>query len=223
MLIPLTRKKLEELVPLTATGDQYKYSWGKPPDFLRRLLISIAGVVAVAIVRALIGEEFNILIFMLGFGVGLYWLWSPVYWASRRNIECRRYKYGGFWQGEVYDVFVTEELIGEEETVNKLGDLVIVENRERRINLEIGDETGFVTTVQAPLRREHRAIRPGDVAETVVLSNRPDLSRISKVLDAYLPDYDLWISEYPYLRRDAFVDVSQQLGRRPKDRRYKTY
>jgi len=48
----------------------------------------------------------------------------------------------GFFRGRVLDVFITEELIGEE-TVNNKGDLVIVENRERRLNLEVGDETGL--------------------------------------------------------------------------------
>lgn len=212
MLIPLTRKKFEELVPVVATGDQYKYYWGKPSDVLQRLLISIAGIVVVAIVRAILGEWSDLIIFPIGFSAGFYWLWGPVYLASRRNRELRRYQYSGFWQGEVLDVFVTEELIGTEETVNQRGELVIVENRERCLNLEVGDETGFYTKLQVPLKREHRAIRPGDTAEMVVVSNRSDLSRIAQVSDIYLSDYDLWVSDYPYLRRDSFIEVSRRLG-----------
>ena len=216
MLIPLTRKKFEDLVPIVATGDQYRYSWGKPSDFLRRLLISIAGVVVIVILRAIIGQAFNLIIFPIGFFVGFYWLWGPVYLATQRNRELRRYQYSGFWQGEVLDVFVTEALVGTEETVNKRGELVIVENRERRLGLEIGDETGFYTKLQVPLKRDHRAIQPGDVAEMVVMSNRSDLSRISQVSDIYLPDYNLWVSDYPYLRRDIFVEVSRRLNDRPQ-------
>jgi hypothetical protein len=116
----------------------------------------------------------------------------------------------------VQDVFVTEALVGTEETVNQQGDLVIVENRERRLNLEVGDETGFYTKLQVPLKRDHRAIRPGDRAEMVVMSNVSDLSRIPQVSDIYLPDYDLWVSDYPYLRRDMFVEVSRRLNDRPR-------
>jgi len=47
-----------------------------------------------------------------------------------RNGEYRKYKYSGFFRGRVLDVFITEELIGKEETVNNKGELVIVENRE---------------------------------------------------------------------------------------------
>jgi hypothetical protein len=214
MLIPLTRKKFEEVVPLVATGDQYRYYWGKLSDVLGRLLISFAGVVVVLIVRALLPEGFGIVIAILGCGAGLYWLWTPVYWATRRNLECRKYKYSGFWQGEVSEMFISEELIGKEETVNKQGELVIVENRERRLNLEVTDGTGFVADLQVPLQRSHRSIRRGDIAEMIVMSNRADLSRISKISDIYLSDYELWVSDYPYLRRDTFLEISRRLGDR---------
>jgi hypothetical protein len=218
MLIPLTRKKFEELVPSVATGDQYKYCWGKPPDFLRRLLISVVSVVVILLFSAILPEAFAIAEFMVAVIAGLYWLWSPVYLASRQNAKVRKYEYAGILQARVVDAFLTEELIGKEETVNKLGDLVIVENRERKLNLELEDESGFLTQVQVPLQRSHRVIRPGDIAEMVVMSNRPDLSRIAKVSDVYLPDYGLWISDYPYLRRDAFAEVSRQLNRRNQQR-----
>ncbi|HEY9627334.1 MAG TPA: phosphate ABC transporter permease [Coleofasciculaceae cyanobacterium] len=215
MLISLTRKKFEELIPRVATGEQYKYTWGKLPDFLRRLLISVVGLVVALLMNVVLGEDLWALTFTVGITAGFYWLWSPVYWASLKNFECRRYPYSGFWRGKVLDVFVTEELIGKEETVNKMGELVIVENRERRLNLEVGDEAGFVTELQVPLKRDHRIIRSGDMAEMLVMSNLADLSRIGKVSDIYFPNYNLWVSDYPYLRRDIFVEVSKQM-RQPK-------
>lgn len=223
MLIPLTRKKFEELIPVVATGDQYRYCWGKPSDFLRRLLISIAGVVVVAIIDLIIGPAFNLIVFPIGFFVGFYWLWAPVFFASQRNREMRRYPHSGFWRGKVLDVFVTEELVGTEETVNKRGDLVLVENRERCLNLEVGDDSGFYTKLQVPLKRDHRAIRPGDIAEMLVVSNRSDLSRINQVSDIYLPEYALWVSDYPYLQRNIFIEVSQQIDRRRRPRPGKRY
>ena len=208
MLVPITRQKFDELIPSISTGAQYAYYWGKGPDLLRRLLISLAAVVVVFILGGLLGQGLQTI---LGLTAGLYWLWAPVLWASLRNNEYRRHNYSGFWQGQVVDVFLSEELIGKEETVNDRGDLVIVENRERRINLRLGDETGFSTTVQAPLQRNHKSIRPGDMAEMLVISNRPDLSRIAKVSDVYIPNANLWVSDYPYLQRDVFTQVSRAL------------
>ncbi|NET30597.1 MAG: phosphate ABC transporter permease [Cyanothece sp. SIO1E1] len=216
MLIPITRKKFEELVPLIATSEQYLYYWGKVSDLLRRVLISVVAGVVVVVLQLILGKGFGLIIAILGTIAGFYWLWSPIYWASRRNAESRKYAYSGFWQGQVLDAFITEELIGQEETVNDRGDLVIVENRERRLNLEVGDETEFSTQIQVPLRRDHRLIRPGDTAELMVMSNRPDLSRIAMVSDIYIPDYRLWVSDYPYLRRDVFIEVSRRLNRKPR-------
>jgi hypothetical protein len=208
MLVPLTRKKFEALMPLLATGNQYLYCWGKIPDLLARLLWSIIGGVVVLFLDRALDGAFKLLLIFLGVAAITYILWGPILKASLRNAEYRKLPYAGFWRGRVLDIYVTEELIGKEETVNKRGDLVIVENRENCLNLEVGDSTGFSTLIQVPLQREHRAIAIGDVAEMLVLSKVPDLSRIARVSDVYLPEQRLWVSGYPYLRRDAFVEVS---------------
>lgn len=212
MLVPITRATFEQIIPQIATGPQYAYYWGKLPDFLRRLLISVVVVLVIWLLGKLFGEGGEALALILIVIAGLYWLWGPVYWASVRNATYRRLPYSGFLRGQVLEAYITEELVGEEETVNKRGELVIIENRERRINLEIGDETGFQANVQAPLRRIHKNIAPGQTAELLVLSKQPDLSSIAKISDVYLPSQALWVGEYPYLRRDIFVHVSHQLG-----------
>ena len=223
MLVPLTRQKFEELIPRIATAAQYQYYWGKLPDFLKRLSISVVAVVVDWVISLILGDELNGLLFCIGLFGFFYWLWAPVLWASLRNREYRLYPYSGFFRGQVLDVFITEELVGKEETVNQKGELVILENRERRLNLEIGDETGFTTELQVPLRRTHQLIANGQVAEMLLLSNQSDLSRIARVTDVYIPDRNLWVSDYPYLRRDVLIEVSRQLRddreRTPRSRR----
>ncbi|QZZ20473.1 phosphate ABC transporter permease [Leptothermofonsia sichuanensis E412] len=217
MLIPLTRQTFESLIPKVATGAQYVYCWGKLSDFLRRLLISVVGVTVLILgLGLIIGPEIGFFRFLLGIIIGLYWLWGPVLWASLRNLEYRKFSYSGFWQGKVLDVYVTEELIGQEETVNERGDLVIVENRERCINIEVGDESGFSARVRAPLKRNHQAIAPGDTAQMIVMSNRGDLSRINQTSDVYIPDHNIWVSDYPCLQREEFIEVSRRLRSRAR-------
>lgn len=218
MLIPLTRKTFDTLVPKVGTADQYRYCWGQPADLLRRVLISVAGLSGVFALRYLLGDASEPFAFVAGTIIGLYWLWSPVYFASRRNAELRRNSYSGFWRGRVLDAYVTNDVMGTEETVDSRGDLVIVENRERRLNLELGDSSGFVTQFQVPLQRDHRLIRPGDFAEMIVTSNREDLGRISATSDIFIPDAKLWVSSYPYLRKDIFLEVRQQLRRQQQRR-----
>ncbi|KAM3096005.1 phosphate ABC transporter permease [Phormidesmis sp. 146-35] len=214
MLIPLSRQKFEQLIPVVATGAQYKHAWGKFPSFLRRVLISISALACILFIGWLLPIDWlSGVRFFLGLFAMTYWLWSPVLEASLRNIAYRRYKFAGFLRGEVADVYISDELIGQEENVNNTGDLVIVENRERKINVEVVDETGFATRIQAPLKREHQAIAPGDTAELMILSNRSDLSKIARVTDVFLPRNGVWVSDYPYLRRDEFEAVSRRLER----------
>ena len=221
MLVPLTRQKFEQLIPLIATGPQYKYYWGKFPDFLQRLLISVVAAAIVLILKVVLRLDFGPIVFFLGLVGALYWLWGPVFWASLRNSKCRRYKYVGFFRGRVLDYWMTEQLIGKQETVNDRGDLVIVENREKTINLEIGDQSGFTAEFSAPLRVSHKVINTGQIAEMLVFSNRPDLSRIEEISDVYIPSREIWVSDYPWIRRDFFIGVSRRLGRegRRKTRR----
>jgi hypothetical protein len=101
--------------------------------------------------------------------------------------------------------------MGKQETVNSKGELVIIENREKRINLEIGDDTGFAVEFEAPLRNAHKVIARGQIAEMVVMSNSSDLSTIEEFSDIYIPSRDLWVSDYPYVRRDFFNEVSMRL------------
>ncbi len=217
MLVPLSRKKFEDLIPLVGTGAQYKYYWGKLSDVLRRVLISISAVAGALLIRAFFatGELQDVVqavTFFLIILALVYWLWSPAIQAAVRNAGYRRYKYSGFLRGEVLDVFVTDELVGTEESVNNRGELVVTENRERRINVVVGDETGFETRIQVPLKREHQAIRIGDTAEMLALSDRPDLGRIAKVSDIFVSRVGVWVSDYPYLRRDEFEAVSRQIN-----------
>lgn len=213
MLLPITRQKFEQLIPIIATGPQYAYFWGKFPDFLKRLLISVLAVVGVVLLKAFFGSAFDGLGLLFGIIAALYWLWGPVFWATRRNLEMRRYQYSGFFRGRILDVYVTEELIGKEESVNNRGQLVIAENRERRLNVEVGDETGFTTELQVPLRRLHKGISRNQVAEMLLLSYQPDLESIAKTTDLYIPSLNLWVSDYPYLQKEVFVQVSRQLGK----------
>lgn len=212
MLVPLTRTSFEQLIPQIATGSQYGYYWGKWRDLLRRLLISFVALTVTWLIGKLLGSGGETIKLIFDIIAGLYWLWAPIYLASLRNRLYRRLPYSGFWRGEVLDIFITEEVLDEEENVNKWGELIIVENRERRINLEVGDRSGFRATVQAPIRRLYKVIAVGDTAEMLLLSKQPDLSRIEKITDAYLPQHDLWIGEYPWVRRDVFQQVSEELG-----------
>ncbi|MEL7035507.1 MAG: phosphate ABC transporter permease [Cyanobacteria bacterium J06592_8] len=220
MLIPLTRKTFEELIPAVATSDQYRYCWGKLSDFLKRLLISTVCASVLIIAEVSVQSEALRRIFLiLGLIAFLYWFWGPIIEASLENIRCRKHPYCGFWQGQILDYYISEKVTSEQESVNKRGELIIIENLERRINVEVGDSKGFSTSIQAPLTRYHKKLHRGQVAQMIVMSYFDDLSSISQVSDLYIPSQNLWVSDYPYLRRDSFVDLSRWVRSRREGRR----
>jgi hypothetical protein len=57
------------------------------------------------------------------------------------------------------------------------------------------------------------------LAQMVVLSNDPRLGRIEKYTDVYLPQKDIWVSDYPYLKRDLFQFVAQRIIRQIESQR----
>ncbi len=210
MLVPLTRQKFEQIIPLIASGPQYKYYWGKFSNLLQRILISVVTLVVIFLVKILFRLDFGLVFVFSVFGA-FFWLWYPVFQASIRNAKSRRYKYSGFFRGRVLDWWITEKLTGKQETVNNKGELVIIENREKRINLEVGDDTGFRIEFDAPLRPAHKAIARGQIAEMILMSSRPDLSSIEEFSNIYIPSRNLWVSDYPLLRQDLFNEVSLRL------------
>jgi hypothetical protein len=173
--------------------------------------------------------DFGLIFVFLVFGA-FFWLWYPVFQASIRNSKYRRYKYSGFFRGRILDWWITDKLMGKQETVNNKGELVVIENREKRINLEIGDNTGFSVEFDAPLRSTHKAIARGLIAEMIVMSNSPDLSSIEEFTNIYIPSRNLWVSDYPFVREDVFNEISLRLRdnsrekprrrRRPERQRY---
>jgi hypothetical protein len=214
MLIPITQEKFDQLIPLIASAEQYQYYWGKTEDFLRRALISFVLVLIFFILGAILGsgaESIRLLSQIIG---GLYWFWSPIYSASVKNVAYRRLPYCCFWRGKILDVYLTEEIVRTQEEVDKLGRLLKVEKRERRINIEVGDQEGYLAKIQAPVEPIHRSLKPGQAVELMVLSNQRNLDRNIKVTDAYIPRLNIWLGLYPYLRRDVFWDVREQLRAR---------
>ncbi|WLT38316.1 hypothetical protein NON20_23065 [Synechocystis sp. B12] len=102
MLIPLTQETFDQVVPVIATGAQYSYAWGKVYNLLARLLISLLIVVSIWIVGLIFShgaQGVELVCFIIG---GMYWLWCPVYVASVRNRQYRRFPYVGFWRGKCW-------------------------------------------------------------------------------------------------------------------------
>ena len=72
--------------------------------------------------------------------------------------------------------------------------------------------------MQAPLKVEYKAIAAGQRVEMLVMSNRTDLSQIEDISEIFIPSREIWVNDYPYLRRDFFMEMSRRFRASPNGR-----
>ena len=159
MITPLKRKNFDELIPAVPTSEQYQYYWGDGQSVFRRVAISIASVIVFTILYNRVHENnpssfAALAMFVCAALGGLYWMLEPVVLASVRNAKLRRFAHCGFWEAEVLDVYVSQEVLARAEKVDSRGRMDISYDAESFLNIELGDETEFVTTLRLPMKRE---------------------------------------------------------------------
>jgi len=209
MLIPLRPGELPRLIPAVATGPQFNACSGNPQKLLQRVFISvIAGVISLLISQGVaMSSQAAPIMLVVGLSFVLYWLWGPIVEASRKNATLRRYPAAAIFEGEVADLYTRELVEGRQETTDKQGRLELVENRRTWLCLELEDEEGYLGSIRFPYDKKHKTIRVGMVVRCLVLSERPDFSRVGALSDAWLPQLKLWVGEYQFLLRPAFEEL----------------
>jgi hypothetical protein len=54
-------------------------------------------------------------------------------------------------------------------------------------------------------------LREGDSVEALVLSSSPYFDDFQVIRDIYVPALDLWLCDYPFVKRDAFRRLSSEV------------
>jgi len=211
MLIPVSQAELSRLIPAVATGPQFSACNRNPRQLLQRLLIAVIGGVLSLLISQGLSMSSQVAPVMLVVGVVflLYVLWGPILEAGRRNATLRRYPVAAIFEGEVSDLYQREVVEDRREQADRSGRLELVENRRTWLCLELADEDGYLGQLRFPIQKQkkYQQIRRGMVVRALVLSERRDFSRIGAISDAWLPQLQLWVGEYPYLLRPAFEEL----------------
>ena len=208
MLIPLTSNQISKLVPSVATGGQFKYALGDPRKILQRLIISSVGGVLTFLIS--VSQDRNqtyslwLLLCVLFF---LYILWGPILEASRKNLNYRKYKFFSIFSGFVCDIYTVEKIESSREQTNRYGRLELIEKKRTWLILELEDEDGYLGKLTFPLETKHSQIQIGSKIRCLVSSNNRNFQKNLFLTDAWLPDLNLWIGDYPFLLRPAFEEI----------------
>ena len=208
MLIPLSLSQVSKLIPSVATGGQFKYALGDPRKILQRLIISSIGGVITFLIS--VSQDRNqtyslwLLMCVLFF---LYILWGPILEASRKNLSYRKNKFFSIFDGFICDMYKIEKIEASREQTNRYGRLELIEKKRTWLVLELEDEDGYLSKLSFPMENKHSQIQIGSRIRCLVSSNNRNFQKNLFLTDAWLPDLNLWIGDYPFLLRPAFEEI----------------
>lgn len=66
-------------------------------------------------------------------------------------------------------------------------------------------------------------IREGEPVELLVVATQASFGDFKALKEAYLPESSLWVADYPYVDRDAFLDISLEIERARADSQPSVY
>ena len=206
MLIPLKSTQISRLIPAVGTGGQFKYALGNPRKILQRIIISSIGGF-ISLIISTTGDQTNNFWLLLCVVFFLYIIWGPILESSRKNLQLRKYKFFSIFDGYVSNIYRTEKIESSREQSDKRGRLEIVENKRTWLVLELEDEDGYLEKINFPMENKHSQIRIGMKIRCLLASDNRNFDRDFYLTDAWFPDVNLWVGEYPYLLRPAFEEI----------------
>ena len=206
MLIPIKSKQITKLIPAVGTGGQFKYTLGNPKKILQRVIISsIGGFISLIISST--GDQTNNFWLLLCVAFFLYIIWGPILESSRKNSRYKQSKFYSLFDGYISDIYKTEKIESSREQSNRQGRLELIEKKRTWLVIELEDEDGYLDKISFPMENKHSQIRIGSNIRCLVSSNYRNFDREIYLTDAWLPEKNIWIGEYPYLLRPAFEEI----------------
>ncbi len=208
MLIPIKQNQITKLIPSVGTGSQFRYALGDPRKVLQRLIISsIGGVLNLLLFISQSSTQTENLWLLLCVIFFLYIIWGPILESSRINSNYKKSKFFSLFDGFISDIYKIEKIESTREQSNRQGRLELIEKKRTWLVIELEDEDGYLDKISFPMENKHSQIRIGSKIRCLVSSNYRNFNREIYLTDAWLPDANIWIGEYPYLLRPAFKEI----------------
>ena len=208
MLIQIKQNQISKLIPSVGTGSQFKYALGDPRKILQRFIISsIGGVLNLLLFISQSSTQTENLWLLLCVIFFLYIIWGPILESSRKNSNFKKSKFFSLFDGYISDIYKIEKIESSREQSNRQGRLELIEKKRTWLVIELEDEDGYLDKISFPMENKHSQIRIGSNIRCLVSSNYRNFDREIYFTDAWLPDANIWIGEYPYLLRPAFKEI----------------
>lgn len=197
-IVILSPDELDRVLPVLPFAAQAEYFTGGAAQALQRWGASLALTILFSKAALLAATS-------------LTWpLWWPWARAANKNIGIRsKMEYGGVWRTRLLEVengSRPRPKFGDMEDVPRFMSM-------KSSRIVIGEELGAQTELVLPYDARFEVLQPGQPAEVLVLSNTTSFDEIKAIKDVYLPDSGLWLSEYPYIDRAEYLEISLDIER----------
>ena len=207
----LTNGETEKCLPIAATSNQYGYFWGTTDAAVQRVAISLLGVVLCSTINDFeIGTALQV-------PFATFFLWAPIALAARRNAAARAGEFVGLWRARVKDIEVVPVVAKTFENARKKSS-----SRGRRNTRKTTSEmllidfidpiSSFEVSFRIPNERRYDDVQIGDACELIVSSDDDLFRNFVAIREAYVPELDVWVGEYPFLDRNGFVLVCKRVS-----------
>ena len=207
----LTNGETEKCLPIAATSNQYGYFWGTTDAAVQRVAISLLGVVLCSTINDFeIGTALQV-------PFATFFLWAPIALAARRNAAARAGEFVGLWRARVKDIEVVPVVAKTFENARKKSS-----SRGRRNTRKTTSEmllidfidpiSSFEVSFRIPNERRYDDVQIGDACELIVSSDDDLFRNFVAIREAYVPELDVFVGEYPFLDRNGFVLVSKRVS-----------
>ena len=208
MLIPIRQNQVSKLIPSVGTAGQFKYAHGDPRKILQRLIVSsIGGVLNLLLFISQSSSQTENLWLILCVIFFLYIIWGPILESSRKNSNYKKSKFFSLFDGYISDIYKTEKIESSREQSDRQGRLELIEKKRTWLVIELEDEDGYLDKISFPMENKHSQITIGSNIRCLVSSDNRNFDRKIYLTDAWLPEANIWIGEYPYLLRPAFEEI----------------
>ena len=197
-IVILSPQELDRVLPVLPFAAQADFFNGGAAQSVQRWGASLAMTVLLSKIALLAATS-------------LTWpLWWPWAQAARKNLAMRKQMdYGGIWRTQVLDVQTSgrpRPSFGP--GMGRADQSGSILSTMRTSRIVIGEEEGAQVELVLPYDARFEVLSSGQAAEVVVLSDSVTFDSMKAVKDVYLPESGLWLSEYPYVDRAEFLEIS---------------
>ncbi|GFH21995.1 uncharacterized protein HaLaN_19392, partial [Haematococcus lacustris] len=195
---------MEAVLPVTPTGKQASFYQPRTlSERLVQMMTSLGATVLLSKSSALAAPAL------------LFPIWSPWIRAGLRNMEVylQSVKCLGLWRAQVLEVRVTGGPASHRTrpwSFRLPGGVAGPPGPTVRLLLGDPWPGGARVQLDFPYQPKVDLLAPGELVEALVLAEDERFRLFKVIREVYSPGLGLWLAEYPFVDRSAFLDVSLQ-------------